>query len=56
MARTEELGDFQSDSVMGCNLSSKLVCQISVLLELPRSTVSAVIVKWKRLGVTKAQP
>ena len=31
------------------------VRQISAMLELPRSTLSAVIVKWKRLGAT-AQP
>uniref|UniRef100_A0A8K9XR22 Myosin IXA n=1 Tax=Oncorhynchus mykiss TaxID=8022 RepID=A0A8K9XR22_ONCMY len=29
---------------------------ISALLELPQSTVSAVIVKWKRLGATTPQP
>ena len=29
---------------------------ISALLELPRSTVSAVIVEWKLLGATTAQP
>jgi transposase len=31
------------------------VCKISALLELPQSTVSAVFVKWKRLGATTAQ-
>jgi hypothetical protein len=30
--------------------------KISALLELPRSTLSAVIVKWKRLGATTSQP
>ena len=34
----------------------KSVHQLSTLLELPRSTVSAVILKWKRLGATTAQP
>jgi transposase len=29
---------------------------MSALLELPQSTVSAVILKWKRLGATTAQP
>jgi hypothetical protein len=46
----------QCGTVIGCHLSKKSVCQISVLLEYPRSTVSAVIVKWKRLGATTAQP
>ena len=53
---TEELSDFQHGTVMGCHLSNKSVHQISALLELPRSTVSAVIVKLKRLGATTAQP
>ena len=56
MGRTEELSDFQSDTVKGCHLSNMSVRQISALLELPRSTVSADIVKWKRLGATTAQP
>jgi hypothetical protein len=56
MAHTEELSDFQHGTIIGCHLSNKSVCQISVLLELPQSTVSAVIVKWKRLGATMAQP
>jgi transposase len=36
--------------------SNKSVPHISALLELPQSTVSAVIVKWKCLGATMAQP
>ena len=55
MSHTEELSD-SVGTVIGCHLSKKSVHQISVLLELPRSTVSAVIVKWKRLGATTAQP
>jgi hypothetical protein len=39
----------------GCHLSNKSVCQISALLELSGSTVSAVIVKWKRLWATSSQ-
>ncbi|XP_034144669.1 uncharacterized protein LOC109614805 isoform X2 [Esox lucius] len=56
MTRTKELSDFQRGTVIGCHLSKQSVRQISALLELPRSTVSAVIVKWKRLGATTAQP
>ena len=41
---------------MGCHHSNKSVRQISALQELPRSTVSAVIVMWKCLGATTAQP
>uniref|UniRef100_A0A8K9VEE9 Transposase Tc1-like domain-containing protein n=1 Tax=Oncorhynchus mykiss TaxID=8022 RepID=A0A8K9VEE9_ONCMY len=49
------LSDFQRGTVIGCHLSMKSVCQISALLELPRSTVSTVIMKWKRLGAAMAQ-
>ena len=43
-------------TVMGCHVSNKSVHQISALLKLPRSTVSAVIVKWKCLEATTAKP
>ena len=56
MGRSEELSDFQRGTVIGCHPSNKSVCQISALIELPWSTVSAVIVKWKRLEATVAQP
>uniref|UniRef100_UPI00358DF37F voltage-dependent L-type calcium channel subunit alpha-1D-like n=1 Tax=Myxine glutinosa TaxID=7769 RepID=UPI00358DF37F len=56
MGHTEELSEFKRGTVIGCHLSNKSVRQISALLELLWSTVSAVIVKWKRLGATKAQP
>ena len=56
MAFTEELSNFQRGTVIGCHLSSKSVHQIPALIELPPSTVSAVIVKWKCLGATMAQP
>ena len=55
MARTKELSDFHPGSVKRYHLSNKSVCQIYAMLELPRSTVSAVIVKWKHLGATTAQ-
>uniref|UniRef100_A0AAZ3PA31 Transposase Tc1-like domain-containing protein n=1 Tax=Oncorhynchus tshawytscha TaxID=74940 RepID=A0AAZ3PA31_ONCTS len=45
----EELSDFQRGTV-------KSVCKMSALLELPWSTVSAVIVKWKHLGAKTSQP
>jgi hypothetical protein len=54
MAYTDELSDFQHGTVVECHLSNKSVCIIFALLELPRSIVSAVIVKWKRLGATTA--
>ena len=56
MGNTKELSDFKHGTVIGCHLSNKSVHQISALLELPRSTVNAVIVKWKRRGATTAHP
>jgi hypothetical protein len=53
---SDELSDFQRGTVIGCHLYNKSVCKISALLDLPRSTVNAVIVKWKRLVETMAQP
>jgi hypothetical protein len=56
MAFIDELSDIQFGIIIGCHLSNKSVCQISALLELPWLNVSAVIVNWKRLGATTAQP
>ncbi|KAL7405274.1 hypothetical protein ABVT39_026397 [Epinephelus coioides] len=56
MGRSEELSDFQRGTVVGCHLCKKSVREISALLNLPRSTVSAVILKWKRGGITTALP
>ena len=56
MGRTEDLGDFQRGTVIGCHIYNKSVHQIYALLELPWSTVIAVLVKWKRLGATIFQP
>jgi hypothetical protein len=44
MARSEKLSDFQRGTVIGCHHFNKSVRQISALLEMPQSTVSAVIV------------
>ncbi|KAM9856748.1 aminoacyl tRNA synthase complex-interacting multifunctional protein 1-like [Aulostomus maculatus] len=56
MGRSEELSDFQRGTVVGCHLCKKSVREISALLNLPRSTVSAVILKWKRGGITRPLP
>jgi transposase len=52
----KELRDFQRGTVIGCHLSNKSVSPILALLDQPQSNVSAVIVKWKHLGATTAQP
>ncbi|CAI9593733.1 unnamed protein product [Staurois parvus] len=37
-------------------LCNKSICEISLLLNIPRSTVSGIITKWKQLGRTVTQP
>ncbi|CAI9560288.1 unnamed protein product, partial [Staurois parvus] len=37
-------------------LCSKSICEISLLLNVPRSTVSGIITKWKQLGTTATLP
>ncbi|CAI9560043.1 unnamed protein product, partial [Staurois parvus] len=37
-------------------LCNKSICEISLLLNIPQSTVSGIITKWKQLGTTAAQP
>jgi len=49
----KELSDFDRGTVIGCHLCHKSVREISALLD---TTVSAIIVKWKRLGATTARP
>lgn len=56
MGRSEELSDFRRGTVIGCHLCHKTVREISSLLGIPRSTVSDIIRKWKRLGTTATQP
>ncbi|CAI9567991.1 unnamed protein product [Staurois parvus] len=37
-------------------LCNKSVYEISLLLNIPRSTVRGIITKWKQLGITATQP
>ncbi|CAI9533677.1 unnamed protein product [Staurois parvus] len=37
-------------------LCNKCICEISLLLNIPWSTVSDIITKWKQLGKTATQP
>ncbi|CAI9581321.1 unnamed protein product, partial [Staurois parvus] len=34
----------------------KSICEISLLLNIPRSTVNSIITKWKQLGTRATQP
>ncbi|CAI9571836.1 unnamed protein product, partial [Staurois parvus] len=51
-----QLNEFKRGTVIGCHLCNKSICEISLLLNIPRSTVSGIITKWKKLGKTATQP
>ncbi|CAI9587993.1 unnamed protein product [Staurois parvus] len=52
MDLSQELSEFKCGTVIGCHLCNKSICEISLLLNIPRSTVSGIITKWKKLGTT----
>ncbi|CAI9539213.1 unnamed protein product [Staurois parvus] len=56
MGRSQEFSDSKRGTVIGCHLCNKSTHDISWLLNIPRSTVSGIITKWKQLGTTATQP
>ncbi|CAI9600121.1 unnamed protein product, partial [Staurois parvus] len=56
MGRSQKLSEFKHGTVIGCYLCNKSIREISLLINIPRSTVSGVITKWKQLGITATQP
>ncbi|CAI9570805.1 unnamed protein product [Staurois parvus] len=52
MGCSQELSKIKHGTVIGCHLCNKSIRDISLLLNIPRSTVSGVITKWKQLGTT----
>ncbi|CAI9590243.1 unnamed protein product [Staurois parvus] len=56
MGRSQELSEFKCGTVIGCHLCNKSICKSSLLLNIPRSSVSGIITKWKQLGTTATQP
>ncbi|CAI9569816.1 unnamed protein product [Staurois parvus] len=50
MGRFQEFSEFKHGTVIGCRLCNKSICEISLLLNIPRSTVSGIVTKWKQLG------
>ncbi|CAI9535651.1 unnamed protein product, partial [Staurois parvus] len=56
MGRSQELSDSKRGPVIGCHLCNKSIRDISWLLNIPQSTVSGIITKWKQLGTTATQP
>ncbi|CAI9534246.1 unnamed protein product, partial [Staurois parvus] len=49
---SQELCEFKRGTVIGCHLCNKSIREISLLLNIPRSTVSGIITKKKQLGTT----
>ncbi|CAI9590963.1 unnamed protein product [Staurois parvus] len=56
MGRSQELSEFKRSTVIGCHLCNKSIREISLLLNIPLSTVSGIITKWKQLGTKATQP
>uniref|UniRef100_A0A3P8S250 MHD domain-containing protein n=1 Tax=Amphiprion percula TaxID=161767 RepID=A0A3P8S250_AMPPE len=56
MGCSQELSEFQRGTVIGCHLCNKSSRDISSLLNIPHSTVSCILRKWKCVGVTATQP
>ncbi|CAI9591109.1 unnamed protein product [Staurois parvus] len=55
MGRSQELNEFKRGTVICCHLCNKSICEISLLLNIPQSTVSGIITKWKQLGTIGTQ-
>ncbi|CAI9532541.1 unnamed protein product [Staurois parvus] len=56
IGRSQELSEFKHGTVIGCHLCNKSIREISLLLNIPRSTVSGIITKWKQLRTIATQP
>ncbi|CAI9559538.1 unnamed protein product [Staurois parvus] len=56
MGCSQELNEFKRGTMIGCHLCNKSIREISLLLNIPQSTVSGIIRKWKQLGTTATQP
>ncbi|GFX57873.1 transposable element Tcb1 transposase [Trichonephila clavipes] len=55
MSKSKELSEFDRGSIVGCHLCGKSVREIADILQKSKSTVSDVIVKWKRRGSETAE-
>ncbi|CAI9599569.1 unnamed protein product [Staurois parvus] len=56
MGHSQELSEFKRGTVIGCHLFNKSICKISLLLNIPWSTISDIITKWKQLGTAATKP
>ncbi|CAI9564053.1 unnamed protein product [Staurois parvus] len=50
-----ELSEFKHGTVIGCHPYNKSIREISLLLNIPWSTISGIIKEWKQLGTTATQ-
>ncbi|GFW18026.1 regulator of chromosome condensation 2 [Trichonephila clavipes] len=55
MSKSKELSELDRGSIVGCHLCVKSIREIADILQKPKSTVSDVIVKWKRRGSETAE-
>lgn len=56
MGGGEQLSEFLRGKIVGCHMCNKSIREISTMLNLPRSTVISVLLRWKREGSTVALP
>ncbi|CAI9591306.1 unnamed protein product [Staurois parvus] len=56
MGRSQEHSECKRGTVIGCHLCNKSTHEMYLLLNIPRSTVSGIITKWKQLGTIETQP
>ncbi|CAI9610321.1 unnamed protein product, partial [Staurois parvus] len=56
MDRSQELSEFKCGTVIGCHLCNKSIRDISLLLNIPRSTVNGIITKWRKMVTAATQP
>ncbi|GFV40021.1 uncharacterized protein TNCV_4412521 [Trichonephila clavipes] len=55
MSKSKGLSEFDRGSIVGCHFCGKSIREIADILQKPKSTVSAVTVKWKRRGSETAE-
>ncbi|CAI9566470.1 unnamed protein product [Staurois parvus] len=55
MGCSQELSEFKRGTI-SCHLCNKSIPEISLLLNIPWSTVSGIITNWKQQGTTSMQP
>ncbi|CAI9572283.1 unnamed protein product [Staurois parvus] len=56
MGHSQQLSEFTHGTVIGCHLCNKSIHELSLLLNIPWSTGSGIITKWKQLGTTATRP